>query len=216
METNENRTENYAARDVKSRPINMSPSSNATLSMAKGWLESCLQDHKQCPKPKGNFMPTRVLIIDQINSKLCVKLSNTSLDSVNSYIALSYCWGRNNVITTSQNILERQSNIEFESLPVTLRDAVEITERLGLRNLWIDALCIIQDDTGDNGSEIAMMPVIYSQATVTLSASKSNGVTESFLADRSPMVEEKDSEVVQNCPLKRQVAKWDPSFSSLE
>lgn len=43
-----------------------------------------------------------------------------------------------------------------------IRNAISITEKLGVRNIWIDALCIIQDDSMDKHIEIEMMPFIYS------------------------------------------------------
>ena len=72
----------------------------------------------------------------------------------------------------------------MEDLPATMRDAVIVTEKLGIMNLWIDALCIVQDDTIDKAREIAQMPLIYSQAIVTIAASRASGVEKGFLHDK--------------------------------
>ena len=48
-------------------------------------------------------------------------------------------------------------------------------------HLWVDALCIIQDDDRDKAVEIAKMPLIYSQAAVTIVASRSANVHDGFL-----------------------------------
>ena len=58
-----------------------------------------------------------------------------------------------------------------ESLPQTVKDAVETTRNLGIRYLWVDALCIIQDSPEDKLKEIAGMGAIYKNATVTIAVS---------------------------------------------
>jgi hypothetical protein len=60
--------------------------------------------------------------------------------------------------------------IPIDSLPLTLRDAVTITRKLGIQYLWIDALCIIQDDDQDWQQESGAMTQIYSNAYLTIAA----------------------------------------------
>lgn len=66
---------------------------------------------------------------------------------------------------------ERLNEIALDSLPKTFRDAVLITRALNLRYLWIDSLCIIQDDIHDWEIEAANMYSIYANAHITLAAS---------------------------------------------
>lgn len=64
-----------------------------------------------------------------------------------SYVTLSHCWGHFNILTTTKGNLERHhdySNLHL--LPKTFQDAVKISSHLGIRCLWIDSLCIVQDD----------------------------------------------------------------------
>jgi hypothetical protein len=63
--------------------------------------------------------------------------------------------------------------IRMESLPRTFRDAVEITLRLYQNFLWIDSLCIIQDDTVDWEHEAALMAAIYGNSLLTIAATSS-------------------------------------------
>jgi hypothetical protein len=67
-------------------------------------------------------------------------------------MTLSRCWGTSSnvqrTITTSENLEARMAGIDVSTLPKTFQDAVKITRDLGLRYLWIDSLCIIQNDTG--------------------------------------------------------------------
>jgi hypothetical protein len=58
---------------------------------------------------------------------------------------------------------------------------VELTRRLGIPHLWIDALCIVQDESEDKMKEINNMGNIYEQATMVIEMSA--GVTEGFLLD---------------------------------
>jgi len=63
---------------------------------------------------------------------------------------LSYCWGKDgHVVTTKKDLTQHMQAIDLQSLPTTLRDAVPITRLLGFRYLWIEALCIAQDDDED-------------------------------------------------------------------
>jgi hypothetical protein len=55
-------------------------------------------------------------------------------------------------------------------LPNTFADAVQLTRGLGLKYLWIDSLCIIQDDPDDWARESARMADVYHHAALTISA----------------------------------------------
>jgi hypothetical protein len=87
------------------------------------------------------------------------------------YIALSHCWGKEQLITTTQaTFWDRVSGIPLDSLPKTFQDAVQLTRRLKIRYLWIDSLCIIQDSASDWKKEAALMDSVYSNALFTVSA----------------------------------------------
>ena len=86
--------------------------------------------------------------------------------------------------TTSKTLQQYLSSINMESLPQSIRDAILVTEKLGMRRLWVDSLCIIQDDVADKAREIAQMPQVYGNATVTIAAPRASGVEEGFLQER--------------------------------
>jgi len=75
--------------------------------------------------------------------------------------------------------------ISFSTLPETLQDAITVTSRIGLSFVWIDCLCIIQDDDEDKAREINRMPTIYNGAYVTISASSAPSCFDGFLHGRS-------------------------------
>jgi len=83
--------------------------------------------------------------------------------------------------TTKATISDMVSGIQVARLPPALQDAIYTTWSIGLRFLWIDSLCIIQDDDFDRGREINKMRTIYRDATITISASISSTCREGFL-----------------------------------
>ncbi|KAF2833726.1 HET-domain-containing protein [Ophiobolus disseminans] len=98
------------------------------------------------------------------------------------WVCLSYCWGGDQPSkTTKANLDERLTLLPFADLPKTITDAITVTGRLGLRYLWVDALCIIQDDGDDVAREIATMPEVYRYAICTISASRASTSEEGFL-----------------------------------
>ena len=55
-------------------------------------------------------------------------------------------------------------------LPKTFRDAVSVTRALDVRYIWIDSLCIVQDDLEDWEQEAAKMASIYENSFLTIAA----------------------------------------------
>lgn len=118
------------------------------------------------------MLPTRVIDVGDETTEPRLYVSNGERAP---YLALSYCWGRShNLETTKESFRDRTEAISLASFPSTLRDAVLAARGLGFRFLWIDAVCIIQDDARDWETEAAQMRAVYANATMTLSAHDSN------------------------------------------
>lgn len=96
---------------------------------------------------------------------------------------MSYCWGVDvqPVWLTSAVLQQYKQGIDIASLPQTIQDAVTVTEGLDIWHLWIDALCIIQDDEMDKNREIDQMGNIFEGSTITVLASRASSVTAGFL-----------------------------------
>jgi hypothetical protein len=109
------------------------------------------------------------------SSEICCKLHTVSLDSNPVYIALSYCWGDP---TNPRRILldhcVKEVSDQRESLAYSLT-AYQVTANLhealsSLRDpedtisLWVDALCINQDDLEERSLQVLRMTAIYRSA----------------------------------------------------
>ena len=73
--------------------------------------------------------------------------------------------------TTRATLASRLTSIPLSKLPKSFREAILITRRLGYAHIWIDSLCIVQDDPVDWERESAKMAEIYENAVLTLAAS---------------------------------------------
>lgn len=60
--------------------------------------------------------------------------------------------------------------IPWDKLPSTFQDAITVTRRLGIAYIWIDSLCIVQDDAQDWEREAAKMALIFESAYLTIAA----------------------------------------------
>ncbi|MCJ1377546.1 hypothetical protein MMC17_000641 [Xylographa soralifera] len=156
----------------------------------KIWLEECLQDHPMCARATHLRKPARLLDVKASKDKgKTVKLISTAEAITEGerlrYTALSYCWGPEpHFRTTKATFQERQNGIEIDDLPIVLADAVHITRTMNLQYVWIDALCIIQDDFSDWETEAVKMGEIYAAAEFTISALSSANNRQGLLQPR--------------------------------
>lgn len=158
--------------EPKTQPAPGDTSSLESTQSARGWIETCNQEHKCMPNASAAYIPTRVLDIRDD----CVRLLETTHTRIAAtYACLSHCWGKGSELlcTTSSNRQAFQTHIFWNSLPRTFQDAISIARQLGLSFIWIDALCIIQDDSLDWQQQSAVMADIYHNAYITIAAAAS-------------------------------------------
>ena len=86
-------------------------------------------------------------------------------------VPLSHCWvGRQVMKTTKASYRDHLRRISFEALSQTFQEAILVCRSLQVRYLWIDSLCIIQDDSGDWKEQAALMAQIYEDASFCIAA----------------------------------------------
>lgn len=160
--------------------------SEKALSLARSWLRDCQTRHDRCNAIAQRRMPSRIIEISWMRGAQEPSLRILQNPPWDIYAALSYCWGRDQPIkSTTSTIHQFSEAVSFSELPKSLRDGVLTTWRLSLRLLWIDSLCIIQDDPIGAAKEIALMPQIYQNAHVTISAARSSDSHDGFLHELS-------------------------------
>ncbi|OCL07539.1 HET-domain-containing protein, partial [Glonium stellatum] len=103
------------------------------------------------------------------------------------YITLSHCWGKTQPFTTKKDTLrDRAQGFTLDELPKTFRDAITVTRELGVDYVWIDSLCIVQDDLQDWQTESAKMASIYRNALLTIAATASPDGEKGCFFERPP------------------------------
>ncbi|TVY55085.1 hypothetical protein LCER1_G002847 [Lachnellula cervina] len=163
--------------------------SSSTLSpnnipLIQSWIKDCEATHVQCPNDSNVCLPTRVI---DVSTPMPILAEFT--DKKGRYTTLTYCWGisqentlEDQYVTKSETLKSRMQGMPLDEMPQTFQDAVVATRILGIQYLWIDALCIIQDDLEDKKKEIPKMTSIYKNATVTLSAIQAANSRTGFLS----------------------------------
>lgn len=175
---------------VTTRSPNPDVESSTAFLKAKAWLSECDEGHTRCRKDQleTSDMPTRLLEISTgVDGSMTVRLHET-VSEVLPYVALSYMWGGPQSCQTMQDNIETYlQEVDIKTLPTTIVDALRCTEELGLKHLWVDSLCIIQDSPEDKAREIGRMSMIYKNAYVTISAAQAKSCEDGFLHPRKEL-----------------------------
>jgi hypothetical protein len=134
-------------------------------------------------------MPTRVLDVGTAsNPRLRLQVNDKS-SPISPYVTLSHCWGKIQIKRlTKINISQLAECIDVNELTKTFQEAIIIARRLGVKFLWIDSLCIIQDSIKDWDKESSAMGDVYKNALCNIAATAApNGHTGCFL-ERNPLL----------------------------
>lgn len=164
------------------------------------WLDIC---DKHEPKCTEVYEPDRFEIlrnqtwfgvIDVVQMRLC-RLPESRGPGKELYVALSYVWGPipdPDHRTLRENVNQRTypGGIEERRLPKTIRQAIQLTRDLGLRYIWVDSLCIVQDSYSSFKLNAEQMDLIYRNAHLTICAADGDDAGEGLSA-LDPMKAEK-------------------------
>jgi hypothetical protein len=156
------------AAEVVSSALEASTGSENSLRSAKRMVENCLESHPQCRRDKSIKGPTRLINVSMDSVRLCTP---TGSEGNPQFATLSHCWGKIDMFKLRKsNIAALHNEIPVDQLCRTFQEAITVTRYLGLAYLWIDSICIIQDDAADWDHEAAMMGEIYSNGVVNIAA----------------------------------------------
>ncbi|KAK3368296.1 heterokaryon incompatibility protein-domain-containing protein [Podospora didyma] len=152
---------------------------------AKSWLEQCDNTHGyRCESlvREGGFVGIRFRVIDVDRECLILAPDNCS------YTALSYVWGNVQqplLKTTCLDGWHIPGAFRHIPLPRTIQDAMEVCRKLGLKYLWVDSLCIVQDLPDTVAGQVAHMDSIYSKAYLTIIAASGEDCQEGIPSVRA-------------------------------
>ncbi|KAH6664945.1 heterokaryon incompatibility protein-domain-containing protein [Halenospora varia] len=136
--------------------ITNSTSTYEVFRLAKNWLDECVTSHRMC----RHWIEGR-------------------------YVTLSHCWGLTPFLHLNNATLSRfEEGVELEALPKTFRHAFDFACRLGVRYIWIDSLCILQDSQEDWLYQSAQMDQVYNNSLCNLSATAAGNSTVGLYSKR--------------------------------
>jgi len=144
------------------------------------WIQECQANHTKCnnkfiPESSEHYLPLRLLDVggyedEMISLKLSSQLGE---EHSKNYIALSHCWGEAVNLTLTKSDVDNMASLHMSRLTKNFQHAVRIARALDIRYLWIDSLCIVQDDDAEWESESANMGLVYANSKCVISASAS-------------------------------------------
>jgi len=156
--------------------------SQAAFDRAAKWLSYCLEHDDECKNLHSDFMPRRLLNVGSSVGS-CDPFLFEPVEPA-PYVCLSYCWGpdvHDVLKTTKANLDSHYRAVPYASLPLTIRDAVIVCRRLQISNLWVDSLCIVQDDKTSWLQDSAQMHDIYLNSHFTIAAQEPASCKSGFL-----------------------------------
>ena len=169
--------------------------SESSPSLLFQWLQECTSSHDTCTrlrtKPKANpdWLPTRLIDVGNTGDRIVHLRDNFHEHSSHRYVTLSYCWGSRQFTRLESASIEKFKNgIDISELPPTIRDAVLVTQQLGMTYLWTDSLCIIQDSKDDWLKESALMSAVYRYSYLNLAAEAAVDAYGGLSHQRNPLV----------------------------
>lgn len=170
---------------------NIENEGDPAIAQFKVWLEHCDNNHKCHQQPDTPNLPSRLLNVRPLDDPKYIRLDDKEIVTSGTYIALSHCWGQTmdgkpQWCTVGDNLEERRKPFPLESLPNTLKHAIEVTRQLGVQYLWIDSLCIIQagDEGRDWKQESSRMKDVFASAYCTIAASAAPDSDAGFLKEK--------------------------------
>ena len=157
--------------------------------MARWWFQRCKDDHPHCTPVgySGRKLPKRLLEVGNSSDGLTVKVIETQPLQHIEYMTLSHCWGGTLPMSLlTANLETFKIGIPFPGLPKTFQDAFSVVGWFGIKYLWIDALCIIQDSDDDWAHESGRMRDYYKYSFGTIAPTGASNSSEGLFFDRNP------------------------------
>ncbi|KAM7186368.1 Heterokaryon incompatibility protein (HET) domain containing protein [Rhypophila sp. PSN 637] len=179
------------------------PQSVSTMDKIRRLVSRCDSLHlcydTETEKPP---LPTRVLDISRGPEQIFLREGTGIQDQ---YVCLSHCWGSKQPLqTTTRTIENHQRNIPWDMFPVVYKEAVLISWELGVKYIWIDSLCIIQDSVVEWAQESGKMGLVYAGSYLTVAATSSVDCSVSMLEPLLSKGPREEQERITECRISNQ------------
>ncbi|KAE8442518.1 hypothetical protein EG329_003299 [Mollisiaceae sp. DMI_Dod_QoI] len=175
------------------RPPELHALCDQNVRLIENHIHDCVDNHRP-PYHPGSYIPTRLIDLGCGSTRAHPRLIVTA-DMIKNgllrpedfkYAALSYCWGPSGDAVTQtkterDSFIARLQEIPRHEMSLVMRDAIKVCEALELRFLWIDSLCIVQDDLKDWERESEQMGSIYLHSFISICAPASSSCHQGFL-----------------------------------
>ena len=154
----------------------LSSCSSSCVEQIQRWLKVCDTEHDCVGNASAGALevtefPARLINVGTTANPLLQLCDTKDIVGSQPYITLSHCWGKAKFFTLiTSNFAQLKAGIPLEKLSKTHQEAIHLTRNLGIKYLWIDSLCIIQDSEQDWASESARMMTIYSNSHCNIAA----------------------------------------------
>ncbi|KAH8646785.1 heterokaryon incompatibility protein-domain-containing protein [Xylariales sp. PMI_506] len=185
----------FGVGPITHRACSLLPRRSSLISATrlKGWIDRCVETHgKDCnddnlhrpqrgrspapasiPSVFGGLATLRVIDVD----RMCL----VELEEFRPYVALSYVWGAASTFrltkSTLKILLGNDSLKKTSTIPNTVYDAIALCSRIAQKYLWVDAICLIQNDPVDVQRGIEVMDLIYEKAFLTIIAANGDSAS---------------------------------------
>ncbi|KAF7881489.1 hypothetical protein EAF00_011858 [Botryotinia globosa] len=156
-----------------------------SIPLIKEWLSVCQRLHPECKSQRPDFVPTRLIDLQAGRPKIC--LGSLIEENDLQYATLSHCWGvpeKKYPTLRKSTLLNCFSRIKIDELPKTFHDATKVCKELKIRYIWIDSLCMVQDDKEDWTRESFTMANVYGNCLLKIAASSSIDGSQGCFFDR--------------------------------
>ncbi|KAI9708521.1 MAG: hypothetical protein M1820_003983 [Bogoriella megaspora] len=177
-----------AAKWMSGREVAVTSSNENCFQLIMQWINVCDRNH-DCSIGEFPLLPKRVVDVGSFGQEAASILRETGDGGLcGKYAAVSYCWGAGQTtVTTRESFEQFKRGINISELSRSLQDAIHVTRKLGIRYIWIDALCIIQNEENldDFKEESVKMADYYGNAYITIAVGSAASSQEGFLNQRT-------------------------------
>ncbi|KAF1831316.1 HET-domain-containing protein [Decorospora gaudefroyi] len=166
------------------RQMTENPLQSTAVARSRSLIKNCLDNHASCSRRgRPTTLPKRVLdVLAGGDDSKSIRLHESEYVREErryehgEYVALSHVWGLAKGIpkTTLATLQSHKKSIPYSTLPRAYQESVFLTRALGFRWLWIDSLCLVQDDVQEKLEDSLKMDEIFGNAFLTIAATSAS------------------------------------------